>query len=484
MTDILAPYKAAYPELNEAQYRIMYWRDHPVQYVNDVFDAEPDPWQAEALGALAEHDKVSIRSGHGVGKSTLDSWAILWFLSCFFPAKVPCAAPTLHQLKDILWSELTYWHGRMPRQLKDQFGISNSDQNMQVYLKSSPQASFAVARTGRADNPEALQGFHSENLMFVLDEASGIADPVFEVAQGALSTPGSKVIMTANPTRTSGYFYDSHNKMRNRWHCIRVSCEDSPRVSKQYIEDVAQQFGSESNVFRVRVQGEFPDTEDDVLIPLHLIESALEREVEPSEFVKPIWGLDVARFGNDDSALAKRQGNVQLEPVKHWHGNDVMETVGRVVQEWENTDTWERPAEICVDVIGIGSGVVDRLRELGLPVKAVNVAEKAYNPRYMRLRDELWWRTKEFFEQRNCKICDDQLLISELTDVKYKIESSGKTKVESKDDMKKRVGKSPDVADAWVLTFAGAIQTMPREEQKVDRYRRKIKRKVTSWLAA
>jgi hypothetical protein len=463
---------------------ILRWRKNPVQFVTEVFNATPDDWQATALQALANHDKVSIRSGHGVGKSTLDSWAIIWFLTCHYPAKVPCSAPTMHQLRDVLWSELTYWHRRMPGPLKNEFAIKNSEQAMQFYLKSAPQASFAVARTGRKENPEALQGFHSPNLLFILDEASGIAEEVFEVAQGALSTEGAKVLMTANPTRLSGYFYDSHHKLRHRWKTLKVSCLDSPRVSQTYAEDVALQYGQDSSVYNVRVLGEFPKAEDDVVIPLHLIEDALVREIEPSEAFKPVWGLDVARYGDDRSALAKRRGNALMEPVKAWRGYDTMQTVGRVVEEYRLTDAFERPSEILVDVIGIGAGVVDRLQELGLPARGINVGESSTADGYARLRDQLWWRCRQWFEDRMCIMPEDDDLIAELVDVKYTIRSNSKIEIEPKDKMKERTKHSPDLADAFVLTFAGGLEIHP--ELTMDKYQRKMygSRKRRSWRAA
>lgn len=467
------------------QSTILRWRAKPPQFVTDVFGATPDDWQAEALQDLADHDKVSIRSGHGVGKSTLDSWAILWFLSCYFPAKVPCAAPTMHQIRDILWPELAIWHRRMPKGLREQFAINTSTQDMRLYLKSAPESSFAVARAGDKSKPEALQGFHADNLLFILDEASGIDDIVFEVAQGALSTPDAKVLMTANPTRGSGYFFDSHHKMRSRWRTHRVSCLDSPRVTRQYVEDVAAQYGEDSNVYRVRVLGEFPLSEDDVVIPLHLMEAAIVRDVEPSEAYRPVWGLDVARFGDDRTALAKRRGNALFEPVKSWHGADTMETVGRVVQEYRYEEADLRPSEILVDVIGIGAGVVDRLQELGLPARGINVGESPTAEGFSRLRDQLWWRAREWFEERSCTIVQDDPLLSELAEVKYRIGSSSKIQIESKQEMKERGHKSPDLADAFILTFAGGLEINP--EATMDRYQKQLyrsRRHKRNWRTA
>lgn len=466
--------------MHQAQETIRRWRANPSQFVTEVLGAEPDEWQARALQELADYGKLSIRSGHGVGKSAYDSWAVIWFLTCFYPAKVPCTAPTLHQLKDVLWAELAYWHRRMVPELRDEFAIQVSDQSLRYYAKAAPNESFAVGRTGRKDNPEALQGFHSPNLLFVIDEASGIDDIIFEVAGGALSGEHSRVLMTSNPTRTSGYFYNSHHRSRDLWRTMQVSCFDARMVSPAYIDSVSTEYGEDSNVYRVRVLGEFPRVDDDAVISLEAIESSLARDVEPITSLQPVWGLDPARYGDDDTALAKRRGNALMEPTKAWHARDTMEVAGIVMHEYEDTPSDEMPAEILVDNIGIGAGVTDRLRELGLPVRGVNVAESpSGKQRFMRLRDELWWRAREWFDGRDVTMPRDDKLTGQLCSVHYQILSSGKILVESKDDLKKRGLKSPDHADSFILTFAGGTRRVQN-----DRYQAKPKRRrrSTSWV--
>lgn len=408
----------------------------------------------------------------------MDAWTILWFLSCFYPAKIPCAAPTLHQIKDVLWAELSTWHRKMPTALREQFSIRNSDQDMRFYLRDAPNESFAVARTGRKDNPEALQGFHSPNILFILDEASGIDDIVFEVAAGALSTDHAKVLMTSNPTRTSGYFYNSHHKNRDRWYTMGVSCFDSTQVSERYPEDAKAEFGEDSNVYRVRVLGEFPTADDDVVIPLELAEAANQRDVEKTSRILPVWGLDVARYGNCRTALAKRQGNTLLEPVKSWHKRDLMEVAGIVAAEYEDAPSDERPAEILIDSVGLGAGVLDRCREMALPVRGINVGETASGrSRFQNLKAELWWRCRDWFDARDCSIPRDDRLIGQLVTVKYSFTSSGKIKIEGKEDMMKRGLNSPDEADAFVLTFAGGTKRAQDQKYTVQRRKRPV-----SWM--
>lgn len=430
---------------------IVRWRKDPVAFVREVFQVEPDSWQAEALYGIRDNDQVSIRSGHGVGKSALMAWVTWWWLLTHYPAKVAATAPTSHQLQDVLWGELSKWHGKMPEGLQALFVVKSD----RVELVSNPLQSFAVARTARKEQPEAFQGFHSENMLFLVDEASGVEDVIFQVGQGAMSTKGAKTLLAGNPTRTSGYFYDSHNAMRNNWHTIRVSCADSKMVSPAFIDSMKKQWGEDSDVFRVRVLGDFPASDSNTVIPLDLAEAAVDRDVEPVEG-KVIWGVDVARYGGDKTALAKRQKNVLLEKIKTWHGKDLMQTVGLIVQEYENTPYKLRPDAILVDSIGLGSGVVDRLREQGYPVRGINVSESpSVNDRkYERLRDELWWRAREWLESRDVRIPDDPELIGDLTTPMYEVKSTGKIKVESKADIKKRLPRSPDMADAFCLTFA------------------------------
>ena len=357
-----------------------------------------------------------------------------------------------------MWAEIAKWWRQLPSFLKPLIEVSAE----RVLVKADPEGAFAVARTARPERPEALQGFHSENLLFVIEEASGIEDIIFETAGGALTGKNAMVLMCGNPTRATGYFFKAFHANRENWRCIHVPCSAvSFDGMAKYIADVQGEYGESSNVFRVRVLGEFPLSEDDSVIPLSLVEAAVNRDVAPTE-AGIVWGLDVARFGDDTSALAKRRGNMLLEPLKEWRKLDTMQVCGRVAQDYRETPLEKRPSAINVDVIGLGAGVTDRLRELGLPARGINVGEVPAidDRRFLRLRDELWFKARDWFDARDCCIVRDDGLISELVGPKYRIESSGKIKVESKDDMKKRGVKSPNRADAFCLTFAGGDQVV------------------------
>ncbi|KWT72244.1 MULTISPECIES: hypothetical protein [unclassified Variovorax] len=251
--------------LSPTQQAVLRWREGgPALFAQEVLGADPTDQQWDASRNLVKRRRVSIRSGHGTGKSTFMAWCVLWFLACYFPAKVPATAPTAHQLEDVLWSEIAKWHRTMKEKypaLGGQFTWSAGAFRM----ASAPNESFSVARTSRPERPEALQGFHSENILFLIDEASGVSDNVFEVAEGALSTDGAFVVMAANPTRQSGYFFDSHHKMRGAWAALHWDGEASPMVSRAYIENMAKKYGRQSSVFKVRVKGEFVGAPDGVM---------------------------------------------------------------------------------------------------------------------------------------------------------------------------------------------------------------------------
>ena len=452
------------------------WRDKPRQFVQEVLRTEPYPWQAEALDQLGEHDRFAVRSGRGVGKSTFLSWAVLWWLTTRRPAKIGVTAPKIEQLSETLWPELSYWHQRMPDDLREQFTWTRTR-----FTANDEQNRFAIARTARPENPEAFQGLHSLNFMFVVDEASGVAEPVFNTGVGMLTTPGAKMVMAANPTRRTGFFYRVfHNeKLMEKWVRRHVSCvqpDGQPvhGVTQEWIDERAAQWGRESNQFRAQVLGEFPFDDEDTVIPVEFVKSAIGREITVPAGERPVWGVDVARHGGDSCALAKRHGPRLLEKVKTWYSDDLMKTAGLIKLEYDQTDDALKPAWIMVDAIGLGYGVVDRLKEFNLPVRGINVGESpSVKDTYVHLRDELWYKGREWFGSRLVSMPDDEMLFEELVSIKSEPTPAGKIIVESKDKMRTRLDRSPDRADAFLLTLMRE-GNRARREQKLA-YSRKFR---------
>jgi hypothetical protein len=424
--------------------------NHPVEFVRNVLKAEPLPWQVEFMNAVARGERrMSVRAGHGVGKSTACSWVIIWHMLTRFPQKTVCTAPTAGQLFDALFSEVKKWIQLLPDFLKELLEV----QSERISLKGAAETSFVSARTSSADRPEALAGVHSEHVLLICDEASAIPEPVFESAAGSMSGHSATTILIGNPTRNSGLFFRTHHALKTDWFTMHVSCVDIPLVSQDFVNQIKATYGEESNAFRVRVLGEFALRDDDVLIPAELVDAAMLRDITLAPSEPLVYGLDVARFGNDRSVLCKRQGNVVIG-FKTWQNLDLMQLVGAVVNESKQDGN---VTEILVDSIGLGSGVADRLRELGHNVRDVNVSESsAMNPQANRLRDDLWLQCRDWLREKACKLPKDDELRMELVSPTYKFTSTGKIQVEPKDSLKKRGLRSPDIADALCLTFASA----------------------------
>ena len=428
------------------------YHDDPAGFAEHVIKMNPLPWQREVMVAIAAGERrISVRSGHGVGKSSCAAAIILWYLTTRYPCKVVVTAPTASQLYDALFAEAKRRLKEMPEAVSKLLEATSD----RIVLKSSPTEAFCSARTSSKERPESLAGVHSENVLLIADEASGIPEEVFESAAGSMSGHAATTLLLGNPTRTSGFFYRTHTDLKNDWWTKKVSCADSPLVSDDFITDMAKRYGEESAAYSIRVLGEFPQADEDTYIPLYLIEASLTRDVEESPNAPVVWGLACARDGSDRSALAKRKGNHLTENIKTWRDKSTMELAGIILNEYETTSIMDRPQEILVDSIGVGAGVVDRLIELELPARGINVAESAsLSDKYMRLRDELWGKTREFFEAKECVLPDDSQLVFELAAPRFSFTSSGKIKIESKDELRKRGIMSPDLADAFCLTFA------------------------------
>ena len=427
------------------------YQNDPCKFVEQVLKVTPDAWQKELLNQVAlSTRKISVRSGHGTGKSTVASWVIIWYFLTKHPCKIVLTAPTSSQLFDALFSEVKSWIRKLPEGLQALLEVTSD----RVVLLSAPQDAFISCRTARAETPEAMAGVHSDNVLLVIDEASGIPEKVFEAAAGSMSGMSCSTLMLGNPVRTSGSFYESHHRLKSEWYTMHVSCVDSPRVSKEFIKEMAVRYGEDSSAYYVRVLGKFPKIDDETIISLSLVEDAQARDIIMSEHTPRIWGLDIARFGTDSSVLAERQGTV-ITKIEVWKGKDLMQLTGLVHSKYNNLGPSEQPIEIMVDSIGLGAGVLDRLKELGLPARGINVSESpSMRGQYINLRAELWFRMKEFLEARDCKLPKDESLFSELVSPRYSFSSTGKLKVESKQDMKKRGLPSPDRADAVILTLA------------------------------
>ena len=331
---------------------------------------------------------------------------------------------------------------------------------------------FAVART--ATKPENMQGFHEENMLFIVDEASGVAEPIMEAILGTLSGPNNKLLLCGNPTKTSGTFYDSHTnaKIRPLYRSRRVSSRDVARTDKENIEMLERRYGKESNVVRVRVDGEFPLQEDDVFIPIHLLERSIKTDYEPRESPLSLQiGVDVARFGDDKTVISYRVD----EKVEFWqkrHGQDTMTTADKVIELGEllvKRYGWKYKIPVCVDDGGVGGGVVDRLTRVKrndperfkwMEVMRIQFGKRIKHRNYHDTTTYMMGVLRKLLEDYEDDgtpkpveiiLPNDDDLIGQLSSRKYSMTEQSKQKVESKDEMKKRNLPSPDEADSVLL---------------------------------
>ena len=443
-----------------ADFQTRYY-NNPALFVREVLKVEPDPWQEDILdmiGGCGKYKKrvrkISCVSGHGVGKSCVASWILIFHIVFRFPQKSIVTAPSHSQLHDALGAEVRGWVTKLPDFIQEQLDVLTE----QIRLKAAPSESFISFRVSRPESSETIAGIHSDHTLIVCDESSGIPDAIFEAGASSMTAESSSVLLLGNPIRGTGFFYDTHHKLKNDWETRVVSSVDSKRVSKEFIEEIASRYGGrESNQFRVRCLGKFPLADDDAIIPRHLVESAVGRDVEPVGG-PVIMGVDVARFGSDSSAICLRQGNTILgDGVKTRKGLNTMQVVGWIRSEMEELKRKKLEIDsVNIDVIALGAGVVDRLVEEGIDVRGINVSEApSIAGQHLNLRSELWEKCRLWFEGLDVVIPNDSTLIEELCGVRYSFSSTGKQKVESKDEIRRRLGSSPDAADALMLTHAG-----------------------------
>ena len=490
--------------VNEGLKQRIFWQSHPYEFVRDCLrieqidrDFKITSQQKEVLEALGdlyrakymkrEVDRkrdpskiglgdftdlmkdlstkigISITAGRGVGKSALLSWIIIWFLLNVDEARLVCTSTKQDQLKTVIWAGVSQWlHARLPNGeyaflFRDLIKVTGErivfDDTVPSEKMQPRFAKMAICQRNAniADQQATLSGDHSPNMIMIADESAGIPDAVFEPLERTLTGKFNIVIQTFNPIKNSGYAHDSqYGKIADRWMKFRWNAEESELVSKASLAMALEKYGNrESDGYRVNVLGLPPQGGDDVLIPYSWVSEASNRERKPFKDIGKVLGVDPARHGGDKTVLLLRQGSVILD-IQSYAKLDGVEVADLVIDY-----VYRNEVDACfVDTVGVGGPIYDMLkRNRDCKWVSVESSRRAKDPdKFMRLRDELWWKCREWFANENPCIPDDVDLINQLTDIKYSDES-GKIKVEGKSMMKKRVGGSPDIADALNLTF-------------------------------
>ncbi|MBR0315966.1 MAG: hypothetical protein IJQ99_03795 [Synergistaceae bacterium] len=426
--------------------------------------------QYEILTAVRDNPRTAVRSCHGIGKTFTAAMCILWFLYSHEKAIVLSTAPTWRQVEKLIWKEIrsAYREAIIP------LGGSLAPKAPELHLIFNEWYAAGIS----TNEPERFQGFHEENILVVVDEAAGVNIEIFEAIEGILTSTGARLLLIGNPNSIGTPFYDAFTKPGFK--TFHISAFDTPNfteagitqddikngtwknkiteikypklITPQWVADRYISWGENSAPYQVRVMGNFPQQGEDTLIPLAWIELAMQRWEDTPEGNPIQLGVDVAAYGSDSTVIAERRG-LKVMPLNVYTQKNTRETTGLVLNKAKEVNA----KKISVDEIGIGRGVVDSLAEEGYRDVGVNVAERSSDPeRYHNMRAELWWNLRELLdpEKKPIALPDDDELLAELSSVKYKIDSRGAIQIESKEEMKKRLGRSPDRADAVVLAFA------------------------------
>ena len=429
----------------------------------------PDDWAIEFLADLrddvlargfdgvraVEPIQYSTSSGHGIGKSAMVAWLIRWIMDTRPHCKGVVTANTAQQLRTKTWAELAKWHhlGVTKHWYTLNAGGGGS---MNMYHNAHRETWRVDAQTSEDRNSEAFAGLHAANStpFYIFDEASAVPDKIFEVREGGLTDGEPMVFDFGNPTRNTGRFFENmQGRFRHRYkrrfidsRTVKITNKD---LFKRWIDD----YGVDSDFVKVRVLGQFPSAGELQFIPGDAVRACVGLEVAVQPHDPLVIGVDVARFGDDQSVICLRQG--RDAESQGWHSYRGMDTMALAAKVSEIANA-KRPDAIFIDGGGVGGGVVDRCRQLGLEVIEINFGSKATDVQYANMRAQCWGNMRYAIKD-GIRLPDNDDLISDLTGLEYGFNMRNQVQLEKKEDAKKRGIASPDLADALALTYAAPV---------------------------
>jgi hypothetical protein len=398
---------------------------------------------------------MSRSTGHGVGKSALGAMAVDFIMSTRPMSKGTITANTQAQLETKTWAELVKWTRMCKTRHWWKITSGRGSMRMRHYIEPENWRCDGIAWS--EDNAEAFAGQHAADgsPFYLFDEGSAIADVIFTTAMGGMTDGEPFMIVWGNPTRTSGKFYDIHHKERRRWLAKAVDSRTARKTNKELIAQWAEDYGEDSDFFKVRVRGMFPSQGSSSLIPMSDIEAGFKRsEYSPNPTDPLIIGVDPARFGDDQTVIRVRQGfDAKTHKPLRFSGLDTMQVAGRVAQLASEL----LPDAIFVDEGGLGAGVVDRLHQLNIPrVFGVAFNNKSPQRGYANRASYMYGKIREQLK-RGLAIEENDMLREDLGGREYYFDKANQIVLESKADFKERLGRSPDDGDALALTFADEV---------------------------
>jgi hypothetical protein len=447
------------------------WQNDPARYAKEALGTTTWSKQREILEAVRDHPRVAVRSGHKIGKSRTAAILAHWWVATRPGAIVVMTSASARQVKTILWKEFTDLFQQAPFRLGPTPALDPGTGYRLVDGR--------VVSGFSTDKPERMAGISGVNLLFILDEASGIDQAIFEAIEGNRAG-GARVVMFSNPTQTSGEFFEAFHSKANFYKCIHVSSADTPNVklgkvvipglaTAEWLKEKLEEWGEDSPLFHVRVKGDFAGQSEDSVVPLFLVEKAhLNHDPDAAPEGELSVGVDVARFG-DDECIARAVRGLAAGKQLAMQSMDGPDVAAKVL-EWIKPQRIGAEKVTCnIDVIGVGSSAYDAMRRFPeahpktgwLKVVAVNVSNRATANDFSLLRDQLWFGITEWIKAGGT-LPPDGKLDAELVAPKYGFDTRGNRKVESKDEIKKRLKRSPDRADALALAiYRAPVRTQP-----------------------
>lgn len=434
----------------------------------------PRTWQCDVLGDIGEHLsnpatrcsplRIAVASGHGIGKSALISMVLDWGMSTCPETRAVVTANTDGQLRTKTWPEVAKW-ARLSINA-DWWALPATA----MYERNHEKSWRADAIPWSENNTEAFAGLHNEGkrIILIFDEASKIADKVWEVAEGALTDKNTEIIWLAfgNPTQNTGRFRECFGKYRHLWKTRKIDSRTVEGTNRAYLDELVATYGEDSDIVKVRVRGEFPSQSVSQFISSATVQEAQERTLpfkDPGAAL--VLGVDIARFGDDQSVIRGRAGrDGRIIPPITWRGMDTVFSAGKVA---ENIMRYQ-PDAVFIDGGGVGGGVVDILKSQGHRVIEVNFGSAASDAKkYANKRAEMWGLMRDWI---GTGVIDSMSeLGDDLIGIEYGFDKDGRILLEKKEDMKKRGLASPDHGDALALTFAANVS---RKDMKTTRFGR------------
>lgn len=442
--------------------RIKAWREKPIRFVAEELKITPDKWQEKTLTLLEDpaNQRISMQACAGPGKSYLEAAIGWWFMACHGDVgdhpQGAAVSITSDNLRDNLWPKFSMLRERS-EYLKAAFGWNND----RCYAVNHPSTWFLSARgwskkASAEEQGETLSGLHSGYVIGLIDESGGIPMSVAKRAEQALSNcKRGLLIQSGNPISRGGMLYAAATTLRHLWQIVRVTGDPddpdrSPRINIEWAREQIKTYGRDNPWVQAYILGEFPPAGINVLLGTEEVEAAMERYLRPAEYEyqQKRLGIDVARMGDDRTVLFPRQGLQAFAPVelRNQNGPQVASRAALVKSKWG----WE--SCFVDDTGGWGGSVQDAMMQGGLAPVPVNFAGKADDPRYLNKRAEMWFRMTEWVK-RGGSLPKNPQLVRELTTPTFTY-INGKFQIEPKDQIKERLGFSPDLADALALTFA------------------------------